>query len=81
MTFHLKTDRKSFQFHIIYIGMSPLKKNAATRTKEEIESIKHVYIDLDHGGSEALNTRNGFQPNTDFRETSRGLRGKRRHRR
>src|SRR5712664_757329 len=38
----------------IYIGMKPLKKDAATRTKEEIESIKHVYLDLDHGGSEAL---------------------------
>jgi hypothetical protein len=38
----------------IYIGMNPLKKDAATRTKEDIESIKHVYIDLDHGGSEAL---------------------------
>jgi len=38
----------------IYIGMNPLKKDAATRTKEEIESIKHVYLDLDHGGSEAL---------------------------
>ena len=38
----------------IYIGMNPLKKNASTRTKEDIESIKHVYIDLDHGGPEAL---------------------------
>jgi RepB DNA-primase from phage plasmid len=38
----------------IYIGMNPLKKNASTRTKEEIDSIKHVYIDLDHGGPEAL---------------------------
>jgi len=38
----------------IYIGMNPLKKDASTRTKEDIESIKHVYIDLDHGGSEAL---------------------------
>ncbi len=38
----------------IYIGMNPLKKDAATRTKEEIDSIRHVYLDLDHGGSEAL---------------------------
>src|SRR5882724_6450994 len=38
----------------IYIGMNPLKKDAATRTKEEIEAIRHVYLDLDHGGSEAL---------------------------
>jgi RepB DNA-primase from phage plasmid/Transposase len=35
-------------------GMNPLKNDAATRTKEDIESIKHVYLDVDHGGSEAL---------------------------
>src|SRR5271155_5310507 len=38
----------------IYIGMNPLRKDAATRTKEDIESIRHVYLDLDHGGPEAL---------------------------
>ena len=38
----------------IYIGMNPLKKDASTRTKDDIESIKHLYIDLDHDGSEAL---------------------------
>ncbi len=38
----------------IYIGMNPLKKDASTRTKEEIESIRHVYLDLDHGGPETL---------------------------
>jgi len=40
----------------IYIGMNPLRKRAATRTKQDIESIRHVYLDLDHGGQEALNT-------------------------
>jgi hypothetical protein len=38
----------------IYIGMNSLKKDAATRTKEDIESIRHVYLDLDHGGLKAL---------------------------
>src|ERR1700693_938043 len=38
----------------IYIGMNPLKRDASTRTKEDIESIKHVYIDLYHGGSAVL---------------------------
>jgi hypothetical protein len=38
----------------IYIGMNPLRQDASTRTKEEIESIRHVYIDLDHSGPEAL---------------------------
>jgi hypothetical protein len=51
----------------IYIGMNPLKKNASTRTKEDIESIKHVYVDLDHGGPEVLgaieNSGNAPKPN------------------
>jgi len=38
----------------IYIGMNPLKTDAATRTKEEIDGIRHVYIDLDYGGKKAL---------------------------
>jgi hypothetical protein len=38
----------------IYMGQNPLRKDASTRTKEDIESIRHVYLDLDHGGPEAL---------------------------
>lgn len=38
----------------IYIGMNPLKPDAATRTKDDIEAIRHVYIDLDYGGEKAL---------------------------
>src|SRR3979411_1899510 len=38
----------------IYMGMNPLRHDAATRTKEEIETIRHVYLDLDQGGREAL---------------------------
>jgi hypothetical protein len=38
----------------IYIGMNPLRKDASTRTKEDIESLRHVYLDLDHSGPEAL---------------------------
>src|SRR5882672_3899099 len=38
----------------IYIGQNPLRKDASTRTKEDIESIRHVYLDLDHGGPESL---------------------------
>src|SRR5260370_17366275 len=34
--------------------MNPLRRDASTRTKEDIESIRHVYLDLDHGGPEAL---------------------------
>jgi hypothetical protein len=38
----------------IYIGMNPLRRDAATRTKEDIGSIRHVYLDLDHGTPETL---------------------------
>lgn len=38
----------------IYIGMNPLQQHAATRTKEDIASIRHAYLDLDHGGPEAV---------------------------
>jgi hypothetical protein len=52
----------------IYIGMNPLKKDAATRTKEEIESIKHVYLDLDHGGAGALEAieNSSLVPNPNY---------------
>ena len=38
----------------IYIGMNPLRQGASTRTKEDIASIRHVYLDLDYGGEDAL---------------------------
>ena len=40
----------------IYLGMNPLRQDASTRTKEDIESIRHVYLDLDQGGPGALKT-------------------------
>jgi hypothetical protein len=36
--------------------MNPLRKHVSTRTKQDIKSIRHVYLDLDHGGQEALNS-------------------------
>src|SRR6202162_3635309 len=38
----------------IYMGQNPLRTDASTRTKEDIESIRHVYLDLDHGGPDTL---------------------------
>jgi RepB DNA-primase from phage plasmid len=38
----------------IYIGMNSLRQDSSTRTKEDIASIRHVYLDLDHGGPKAL---------------------------
>ena len=38
----------------IYLGMNPLKPEAHTRTKDDIQTIKHLYLDLDHDGSKSL---------------------------
>jgi len=38
----------------IYIGMNPLKPDAHGRTKEDIQTIRHLYLDIDHEGPAAL---------------------------
>jgi hypothetical protein len=38
----------------IYVGMNALRHHASTRTKDDIEKISHVYLDLDHGGAASL---------------------------
>ena len=38
----------------IYLGMNPLRQHAWTRTKDDIVAIRHVYLDLDHGGQEGV---------------------------
>ncbi|HKV23145.1 MAG TPA: DNA-primase RepB domain-containing protein [Candidatus Acidoferrum sp.] len=38
----------------IYIGMNTLKDGACSRTKRDTSEIRHLYLDLDYGGSEAL---------------------------
>jgi hypothetical protein len=38
----------------VYISMNALKEDARGRTKEDIGAIRHIYLDLDHGGKEAL---------------------------
>jgi hypothetical protein len=52
----------------IYLGMNPLRKDAASRTKEDIASIRHVYLDLDHGGQESLETveNSGVVPKPNY---------------
>ena len=47
------TDRNRAGFDI-YIGMNTLKDGAYSRTKRDIQEIRHVYLDLDHRGSETL---------------------------
>jgi hypothetical protein len=38
----------------IYVGMNPIKEGAYSRTKENISNIRHVYLDLDKEGDEAV---------------------------
>ena len=46
-----KNEKESFD---IYIGMNTLKLEARTRTKEDIETICHLYMDIDYDGPAAL---------------------------
>jgi hypothetical protein len=38
----------------VFMGMNPIKDGAYSRTKENIKDIRHVYLDLDRKGDEAL---------------------------
>ena len=38
----------------IFVGMNPIRNGANGRTKENIREIRHLYIDLDTGGQNAL---------------------------
>jgi hypothetical protein len=40
----------------VYIGMNPLKPASRTRTKDDVLSIKHLYLDLDYQGTKSLAT-------------------------
>src|SRR5215472_10453774 len=46
-----KNEKEGFD---IYIGMNPLKPGVHSRTKADIQSIKHLYLDLDHDGKKSL---------------------------
>jgi RepB DNA-primase from phage plasmid len=38
----------------VFMGMNPIKDGAFNRTKENIKEIRHVYLDLDRKGDQAL---------------------------
>lgn len=38
----------------VYIGMNTLRHDAQSRTKEDIEAIRHLYLDIDRNGPTAL---------------------------
>jgi RepB DNA-primase from phage plasmid len=45
----------------VFVGMNPLKEGVASRTKESIREIRHVYLDLDEDADAALaNVRNSL---------------------
>lgn len=48
---HFKNEKESCD---IYVGMNTLKPEARTRTKEDIQTIRHLYADIDHDGPAAL---------------------------
>src|SRR5713226_2281235 len=40
----------------VFMGMNPIKDGAFSRTKGDIKDIRHVYLDLDRKGDQALQT-------------------------
>ena len=46
-----KNDKELYD---IYVGMNSLKPGARTRTKEDIHTVRHLYLDLDEDGPAAL---------------------------
>jgi RepB DNA-primase from phage plasmid len=38
----------------VFVGMNPIKDGAFSRTKGDIKDIRHVYLDLDRNGDQAL---------------------------
>lgn len=52
----------------VYIGMNALKHDAQSRTKEDVATIRHVYLDIDHNGSVALEMieKSGLVPQPNF---------------
>jgi hypothetical protein len=39
----------------IFVGMNPIKEGSYSRSKECVREIRHVYLDLDRSGDQALN--------------------------
>lgn len=47
-------DKNDKELYDVYVGMNALKPGARTRTKEDIHTVRHLYLDLDHDGPAAL---------------------------
>ncbi|MEP7354259.1 MAG: DNA-primase RepB domain-containing protein [Acidobacteriota bacterium] len=46
---------RNAQKHEVYVSMNTLRPEARGRTKSDIESIRHVYLDFDEHGTDAVN--------------------------
>jgi predicted ATP-dependent endonuclease of OLD family len=49
-----KAGALEYEHSVSYVGMNPLKPEARARTKEDIHSIRHLYLDLDHDAERSL---------------------------
>ncbi len=52
----------------VYIGMNALRPDAQSRTKEDIATIRHLYLDIDRNGPSALKSidNSGLVPHPNF---------------
>jgi hypothetical protein len=52
----------------VYIGMNALKRDAQSRTKEDIETIRHLYLDIDCNGPLAVEAmeNSGLVPKANY---------------
>ncbi len=52
----------------VYIGMNALRPDAQSRTKDDIETIRHLYLDIDRNGPLALETveNSGLVPRPNY---------------
>ncbi len=70
---HFKNEKESCD---IYVGMNTLKPEARTRTKEDIQTIRHLYVDIDHDGPAALAKiqQSNLVPSPNYTDSTRVLR-------
>jgi hypothetical protein len=54
MTFRLRIDKNFFRFHIIFLGMNPIKDDATSLIKANIKDIRTVYLDLDRTATSSI---------------------------
>ena len=54
LEFQVLLQEKNAEGFEVYISMNALKPAAIGRTKQDIAEIRHVFLDFDHQGSEAL---------------------------